>query len=346
MDQICGFSSNSTTNLLLPVSILNALLSVMAIFGNAMILLAIYRTPGLRTNSNYLIASLAIADFSVGLIMNPLYAVKAGLVIQDSSHPLAVVAGVMTLQTLTATTYSLCGVSVDRYLAIVTVFRYESYVTTERCLRLIGLVWIFSFLIPLPRLFITDQFNALPTMWMVSYTIVFIIPLSGISFCYFRIYRTARAQARRIACEHIENLREAIRTLKNRKAAWTAAVVIGACFLMWLPSCILSFVQSLTSDECLKIHIDFITWFWVDTLAFASSAVNPWIYFLRTREFKQALKRIFQNGPCWGCNRQSTNPGGTDVVHTEEVQIKDKLCDKEKQAAMRLQSFSSASGLA
>ena len=346
MDQICGFNSNSTTSLLLPVSILNAILSVMAIFGNAMILLVIYRTPGLRTNSNYLIASLAVADFSVGLIMNPLYAVKAGLGIQNSSHSLAVVAEVMTLQTLTATTYSLCCVSVDRYLAILAVFRYEIYVTTERCLRLIGLVWIFSFVTPLPRLFITDQFNALPTMWMVSYTIVFIIPLSGVSYCYFHIYKAARAQARRIACEHIVDLHEAIRILKNRKATWTAAVVIGACFLMWFPSCILSFVQSLTSDECLKVHIDLITWFWVDTLAFASSSVNPWIYFLRTREFKHALKRIFQNGPCWGCNRQSTKPGGTDVERTEEVQIKDQSCDKKNQATMRSQSFSSASGLA
>ena len=345
MDQICGFNSNSTTNLLLPVSILNAVLSVMAIFGNAMILLAIYRTPSLRTNSNYLIASLAVADFSVGLIMNPLYAVKAGLAIQDSSHPLAVVAEVMTLQTLTATTYSLCGVSVDRYLAIVAVFRYESYVTTERCSRLISLIWVSSFLVPLPRVFITDQFNVLPKLWMVSYTVVFIIPLSGISFCYFRIYKTARAQARRIACEHIADLREAVRILKNRKATWTAAVVIGACFLMWFPSCILSFVQSLTSDECLKIHIDLVTWFWVDTLAFASSAVNPWIYFLRTREFKRALKRILQNGLCWRCNCQGTKPGGTDIARTEEVQINDQSCDKEEQATIRLQSFSSASGL-
>lgn len=346
MDHICGFDFNSMKNLLLPVSILNAILSVVAIFGNCMILLAIYRTPGLRTNSNYLIASLAVADFSVGLIMNPLYAVKAGLAIQDTSHPLAVVAEVMTLQTLTATTYSLCGVSVDRYLAIVAVFRYESYVTTERCLRLIGLIWIFSFIIPLSRVFITDQFNALPTMWMFSYTVVFIIPLSGISFCYFRIYKTARAQARRIACEHITDLRQAIKILKNRKATWTAAVVIGACFLMWLPSCILSFIQSLTSDECLKVHIDFITWFWVDTLAFASSAVNPWIYFLRTREFKQALKRVLLNRSCWGCNRQSTNPGGTGVARTEEVQIKGQPCGKEEPATMRLQSFSSAPWLA
>ena len=230
--------------------------------------------------------------------MDPLYAVKAGLPILDNSHPLAVVAEVITLQTLTATTYSLCCVSIDRYLAIVVVFRYESYITAERCLRLIFLVWICSFIVPLPRPFVTE-FDALPTLWLISYIVVFIVPLSGISFCYFHIYNTAKAQARRIACEHTMDRREAVKMLKNRKAAWTAALVIGACFALWFPSCVLSFVQTFTTDECLKLHIDYSTWFWVDTLAFASSALNPWIYFLRSREFKQALKRIVaKNNSC------------------------------------------------
>ena len=342
MDQTCVVNSHSSRNLL-PVSILNAFLSVLATFGNSMILLAIYKTRGLQTNSNYLIASLAVADFSVGLIMNPLYAVKAGLAVQDPSHPLAVATAVITLQTLTATTYSLCGVSIDRYLAIVSVFRYEIYVTTERCLRLIALIWICSFLIPLPRLFVTDQFHALPTLWLVSYTVVFIIPLSAISFCYFRIYKTAKAQAQRIACEHIVNRREALKMLKNRKATWTAAVVIGACFSLWLPSCMLSFVQSLTSDECLKIYIDYNTWFWVDTLAFASSAVNPWIYFLRSREFKQALKRIVRNGTSLYCNCQMSGLGNDHTTGTEGIQTREKSSDKEPQAAMKIESLPSVS---
>ena len=342
MIESCGFNINSTSNLL-PVSILNAILSVLATFGNSMILLAIYKTHGLRTNSNYLIASLAVADFSVGLIMNPLYAVKAGLAIRDSSHPLAVVAEVFTLQTLTATTYSLCGVSVDRYLAIVSVFRYEMYVTSERCFRLITLIWICSFLIPLPRVFVTDQFNALPTLWLISYTVVFIIPLSGISFCYFRIYKTAKTQAQRIACEHTVDRREAVKIMKNRKATWTAAVVIGACFSLWLPSCILSFIQSLTSDECLKIRIEYCAWYWVDTLAFASSAINPWIYFLRSREFKQAFKRIFRNSTCWYCSGDNAGFVLDDVTGTEEIRTREKVCDNEPQTAMKMESFSSAS---
>ena len=338
---MCGINLDYASNLL-PVCILNSILSAITIFGNLMILLAIYKTPGLRrNNSNFFIASLAVADFLVGLIMNPLYAVKAGLAVDENSHPLAIATSVITLQTLTATTYSLCCVSIDRYLAIVVVFRYESYVTTERCLRFIILVWICSFIVPLPRLFITD-FDKLPTLWLVSYIVVFIIPLSGISFCYFHIYKTAKAQARRIACEHTMDIREAIRIRKNRKATWTAAIVIGACFVLWFPSCIVSFVQALTSDECLKLKIDSSTWFWVDTLAFASSALNPWIYFLRSREFKQALKRIIvQSGVyCQICNGHGTR---VDVITlgTEEIQTREQACDKAHERAMDLQNLPS-----
>ena len=343
MDEVsenCGHKSDfHSTPSLLPVCILNSVLSAITIFGNTMILLAIYRTPVLRTTSNYFIASLAVADFFVGLVMNPLYAVKAGLAILDNSHPLAVVAEVITLQTLTATTYSLCCVSIDRYLAIVAVFRYESYVTTARCLRFIILVWICSFVIAVPRLFITD-FDKLPTLWLVSYIVLFIIPLSGISFCYFYIYKAAKTQARRIACEHTMDRREATRIRKNRKATWTAAIVIGACFVLWFPSCILSFVQTLTSDECLKLHIDVFIWFWVDTLAFASSALNPWIYFLRSREFKQALKKILV------MNQVRKNHGkiGDDITGSDETKRKDSAHDNKQDVAMEIQNISSAVG--
>lgn len=270
--------------------------------------------------------------------MNPLYAVKAGMAVDVNSHPLTIAAAVITLQTLTATTYNLCCVSIDRYLAIVAVFRYESYVTTERCLRFIGLVWVCSFIVPLPRLFITE-FHALPRLWLISYIVVFIVPLSGISFCYFHIYKTASAQARRIACEHIVDRREAVKIRKNRKATWTAALVIGACFVLWFPSCILSFVQALTSDECLKHRIDSSIWFWVDTLAFASSALNPWIYFLRSREFKQALRRIVvQSGVyCMICKCHGMK---VDVVTVTDEEIRTR--DKEQKSTMNPQHLSLA----
>ena len=334
---MCGENTEYSSNLL-PVCVINSILSAVTIFGNSMILLAIFKTPGLRTNSNFFIASLAVADFFVGLVMNPLYAVKAGMAVDVNSHPLTIAAAVITLQTLTATTYNLCCVSIDRYLAIVAVFRYESYVTTERCLRFIGLVWVCSFIVPLPRLFITE-FHALPRLWLVSYIVVFIVPLSGISFCYFHIYKTASAQARRIACEHIVDRREAVKIRKNRKATWTAALVIGACFVLWFPSCILSFVQALTSDECLKHRIDSSIWFWVDTLAFASSALNPWIYFLRSREFKQALRRIVvQSGVyCMICKCHGMK---VDVVTVTDEEIRTR--DKEQKNTMNPQHLSLA----
>lgn len=337
VSEMCGENTEYSSNLL-SVCVINSILSAVTIFGNSMILLAIFKTPGLRTNSNFFIASLAVADFFVGLVMNPLYAVKAGMAVDVNSHPLTIAAAVVTLQTLTATTYNLCCVSIDRYLAIVAVFRYESYVTTERCLRFIGLVWVCSFIVPLPRLFITE-FHALPRLWLVSYIVVFIVPLSGISFCYFHIYKTASAQARRIACEHIVDRREAVKIRKNRKATWTAALVIGACFVLWFPSCILSFVQALTSDECLKHRIDSSTWFWVDTLAFASSALNPWIYFLRSREFKQALRRIVvQSGVyCMICKCHGMK---VDVVTVTDEEIRTR--DKEKKSAMNPQHLSVA----
>ncbi|KAL9958761.1 hypothetical protein ACROYT_G035819 [Oculina patagonica] len=56
--------------------ILNAPLILMAIFGNALVLAAIIRTPSIRSTSMIMLCSLAVSDFLVGLITQPLYIVK------------------------------------------------------------------------------------------------------------------------------------------------------------------------------------------------------------------------------------------------------------------------------
>ena len=63
---------------------LNTILALVSTVGNALILLAIYRIPSQKTVSNAFIASLGVADFSVGVIMNPLWVYKSVLNIWQS----------------------------------------------------------------------------------------------------------------------------------------------------------------------------------------------------------------------------------------------------------------------
>ena len=63
------------------IVVLIRILTLVFTVGNALILLAIYRQ---KTVSNAFIASLGVADFSVGVIINPLWVSKSVLNIWQS----------------------------------------------------------------------------------------------------------------------------------------------------------------------------------------------------------------------------------------------------------------------
>ena len=69
----------------------NTMLALVSTVGNALILLAIYRVPSQKTVSNALIASLGVADFSVGVIMNPVWVYKSVLNIWQSDNIISTV---------------------------------------------------------------------------------------------------------------------------------------------------------------------------------------------------------------------------------------------------------------
>lgn len=268
---------------------LYSLSSAFCLFGNGVVLLAIYQTTALRTVSNFFIASLAFADVSVGLFMNPILIAKVALDRWQGDHWLSKLADFMWIQTTTSTTFNLCAVSIDRYVAITAVFKYHRVMTRKRCFVALTIIWLFSLIFGSVRFLITNP-GILPRLWISTTILTVIIPLFLIAFCYLQIYHTAKAQCKKIA-ERKLSVEEARLSAKNRKAAWTAAIIISLFVIMWIPSFVASCIELITVDRCRKLRIDF-AWFWLAFLCFCSSAVNPWVYTIRVPEFKNTLRRI------------------------------------------------------
>lgn len=99
---------------------------MVSIGGNLLVLLTIYKQPRLHTISNYFIASLAVADLIVGLVLNPIWATRSAMNIWDDKEPLTIASECLSAYTVVATSLNLCVVSIDRYLAVVKVFRYDT----------------------------------------------------------------------------------------------------------------------------------------------------------------------------------------------------------------------------
>lgn len=284
---------NCTTELSLMPTIflicLYSLSSAFCLFGNGVVLLAIYQTTTLRTVSNFFIASLACADVSVGLLMNPILISKVALDRWQGEHWLSKLADFMWIQTTTSTTFNLCAVSIDRYVAITAVFKYHRVMTRQKCFVTLTVIWVFSVIFGSVRLFVSNP-TKLPRLWISTTILTVIIPLFLIAFCYLQIYHAAKAQCKKIAQRKL-SAEEARLSAKNRKAAWTAAMIISLFVTMWIPSFVASCIELTMVDRCRKLRIDF-AWFWLAFLCFCSSAVNPWVYTIRVPEFKNTLRRI------------------------------------------------------
>ena len=274
---------------------LNALSCCLATSGNMMVLVAIYKTRSLRTISNFFICSLATADLLVGLLINPLYIALVAIRVWVSDHPLYQTENYLWIQSLTVTTFSLAAVSVDRYIAITKVFRYQEILTKKRCTAIISSIWVFSLAIASVTFFIDPEDGS--KVWVTCQAITVGIPLAAMGYCYYHIYRAAQRQSGQILMHEgavkIKTSQTQIQAItKNRKALKTVAIVIGLFFILFIPNFVFSIIEISTTERCQKLKV-YQSWLWSIWLGFSSSVFNPWVYAIRSREFREAYRKNF-----------------------------------------------------
>lgn len=185
--------------------------SLCTIFGNTLVITAVVREHSLKSPANYFVASLAAADFSVGVLLIPFEAITQllnrrwifGDVWCDLWHSFDVLLS-------TASILNLCVISLDRYWAICTPLSYPSRMNSKRAYWFITLVWILAVVISLPAIFwwrgvrhdevkpgtcpFTDDVGYVISSSCIS----FYIPLAVMLFVYYKIYLAAVKQSKSI----------------------------------------------------------------------------------------------------------------------------------------------------
>ena len=275
---------------------LNILSSVVIVFANTAVLHAILSTVRLRTISNYLLCSLSIADLLVGFVMNPIFVAVCLLQVISDTHPLRVAEHWLWMQTVVTTTFTLCAVTIERYIAVKFVFRYFHIVTGIRCVCGVVFIWAFSFIFASLRFLVTDP-RDLPKLWTVTTILAVLIPLAIILYCNFHIALEARMHLREIVSQCHTNPTLATTMAKNKESAHTVGIVVALFVLLWSPSVVLSFVEVTTEDLCSRKDIAYV-WFWAAYISFLSSALNPLVYSVRSREIRTAVSLGLRRSFC------------------------------------------------
>ena len=89
--------------------------------------------------------------------------------------------------------------------------------------------------------------------------------------------------------------------MQNFKAIKTVGFVLGVCIITWMPSLLLLLLHCYyleANEQCKDDKLMFVVSPWAEAIAFTSSAINPWIYYFRNTEFRQAFRRTFHWLPC------------------------------------------------
>ena len=123
--------------------------SVVAVFGNALVVSLVVSRPRLHTRPNWFVTSLALADFSVGFIYFPTNFLcgEHSLCKNEIAQDIAVLA-------IYSSITNLCAMTLDRYIAIKEPLRYVALMTSRRATIIIALAW----LIPLIFDYISSSF--------------------------------------------------------------------------------------------------------------------------------------------------------------------------------------------
>ena len=264
-----------------------------AVIGNAVVLWLFYKNESLRTISNGFLASLCVADLLAGLVVDPMYIAIRVFAQPRQDSILSKVIQMVWIHSTAATVFNLCCVSVDRFIAIRFPFRYQDILTKKRCYSVIIMVWLISLFLPFSRILVENP-TTVQDFWFTSSFMFFALPLTVVTLCYVWIFTVAKKQASRIKRENVQNSNEMnspVRAIQNHKAIKTIGLVLGVFIVSWMPSLVVSVVHYVTkSDECFSSKLVYIVRPWLSTVGLTSSAINPWIYFFRNGEFREALR--------------------------------------------------------
>ena len=288
-------SPDLTTGLhehLIFISVLNSFLSVTALLGNALIVIALHKESSLHPPSKLLLCSLATSDLCVGLISEPL-AVLFWMSVVNEHWNICLFAEMAQF----ITGYILCGVSgltltaisVDRLLALLLGLRYKQVVTLKRTWAIVVALWVHATVILALRFW-----NRLINLWcgIITASLCLIISV----FSYTNIFFTL--------CQHQNQVQDLVQqpnqTNQLNIARYKKAVSSAIWLQLTMVACYVPYnvVAALATNSRPSLFLSYDGMYAV-TLVYLNSSLNPILYCWKIEEVRQAVKDTIRQVLCY-----------------------------------------------
>ena len=268
-------------------TVINLIGAVIATSGNAIIILTFWKSDNLRSQSHLFLWCLAFADFLTGLIVQPFYgaykiAYLAGRV--SISCVLRVIFETFAWFSAALSCSLFASITGERYLALHYHLRYHEVVTTRKIRVYLAYLIIITAILSLSR-FATKSveiFLYINIFGLLSNLFVLLI-------CYWKIYKQVRRHFRQIQDQSkTSEGSETLDVQRFKKSVINMAYVAVLYMISYLPfTCIL--FAYLCNGFTINVEAAYdIT----RTMAFMPSSWNPFIYFWKMHELREAVKKV------------------------------------------------------
>lgn len=293
----------------------------LGVIGNLLVCIVILSQAKMKTSINYYLLSLAIADLGVLLLIYPMAVLKY-------LFPFRWLLGKQVCFYLTptmeiffgASTWSIAAIAIERYRNVVGAKRYQIRYRSRdriRTFTVIGMVWLASFLVSSVPLYPIMTYNSnrklcypkWPDMsgtnaFYLTHSLIllvfwYVLPLIIIVFTYIKIKKRVsesvkfRSSMTSQSLQISERREKSIWRQSNKaKRILTPLVVLYAVTMFPLNALrvLLLIIPTLWTNSYYNLILGQVGFF-----VLINSSANPLVYYIMSKEFKGAFKKIFKS---------------------------------------------------
>ena len=268
---------------------LNVFLSVIALIGNLLILVALRKVTSINPPTKLLFQCLAATDLCVGLVEQPLY---VAVLLRDFGSPTA---SYYVIKVYVALSFILCGVSimtaatisVDRLLTLILGLNYKLTLTVKRVHKFVIIVWLGSFLVGFLH-WIGLSFIAYRTSFVVTLFFFFTTVFSFTKIVLKLRQQQAQVQ-QRVEQEQVNGGEIPLNIARYKKMVYSVAwlqMALIVCYMPYMSLLLFAMVTQRFGNAFLYRS--------AITVVFLNSSINPILYCWRIREVRKEVKNILK----------------------------------------------------
>ena len=308
----------------IPLACLYSAISLIAVFGNLLVITAVVSDHTLRSySSNYFLANLAVADFFQGAVAIPLRILEVMALEYDPNAfcriaiPTAILFG-------SSSNLAILIISIDRFLAVQYPYIYVRYTSLKYIFGAIASSWTVAAVLSITAATqlvwlspaVSSRICRFPTYLnqdyiLGMYALVHAIPIGSVVLLYGFILKASLRHVRKIHAQelavassritngHLSNIEEETSssanrrnkrhkdTIRQRKAAKTVSIIVGLFIALVVPIIAIDLAEMLGAPAAPAMLTRFCVF-----MIYANNCVNVLVYAGFNQDFRRAFKKI------------------------------------------------------